>query len=446
MKTQDELLFEKGLPANPDAERYVLGSILLNHANFDSVTAVLAPSDFSLEKHRRIFARMMDLAQRGDPVDRVTLANELRAQGQLDSVDGLSYLISLDEGLPELANLDAYVNIIRDKATLRKAILLYQKGIAECLQASEPTREILERAERMLAELSTETHTVGFRTPTEVVDRAGGITAILYPDNRRGVKPPWPSLSRMLVGRGFQPGQMIVIGARPSVGKTALACQIADNAATHGTGVAFFTLEMPDQAILFRMAAARAQVDSLKVGQGWAREEEIHSLSEAFADLTNEDPCRLWIDDTTGCTVPAMRSALRKLRARHSIELVVIDYLQLVETSGGTERRRYEQVSEISRGVKRLAREFNLPVVVLAQLNREMEKDSRKPLLSDLRDSGSIEQDADIVLFPARRDGQDEQADAVDVDLIIAKQRNGPRGLVPLTFLKRFAKFIEKAR
>jgi replicative DNA helicase len=280
----------------------------------------------------------------------------------------------------------------------------------------------------MLAELSAETHTTGFRTPMEVVNRAGGITAILYPDNRRGVEPPWPTLSRMLVGRGFQPGQMVVIGARPSMGKTALACQIADHAATHGKGVAFFTLEMSDQSILFRMAAARAEVDGLRVTQGWARESEIRALSEAFSDLTNEAQCRLWIDDTTGCTVPAMRSALRKLRARHSIDLVVVDYLQLVETSGGTDRRRYEQVSEISRGVKRMAREFNVPVVVLAQLNREMEKDSRKPLLSDLRDSGSIEQDADIVLFPIPQSGQEEQADVIDVDLLIAKQRNGPRG------------------
>jgi replicative DNA helicase len=203
---------------------------------------------------------------------------------------------------------------------------------------------------------------------------------------------------------------------------------------------------MPDQAILLRMAAARAQVDGLKVTQGWAGTLEINALNEAFADLTDEENCRLWIDDPTGCTVPAMRAALRRLAARHPIGLVVIDYLQLVETSGGSERRRYEQVSEISRGVKRLAREFKVPVVVLAQLNREMEKDSRRPLLSDLRDSGSIEQDADIVLFPAKQRDQDEQGDAIAIDLIIAKQRNGPQGTVPLTFLKRYAKFIEPIR
>jgi replicative DNA helicase len=250
----------------------------------------------------------------------------------------------------------------------------------------------------------------------------------------------------MLMGGGFMPGQMNVIGARPSMGKTAMACQIADFAATAGVGVAFFTLEMPDQSILLRMAAARAQVDSLKVTQRRATEVERQALGQAFADLTDPQSCRLWIDDTTGCTVPAMRRALRKLTMQHNIGLVVIDYLQLVETCGGSGRNRYEQISEISRGVKRLARECNVPVAVLAQLNRESEKEARRPRLSDLRDSGSIEQDADIILMPSLRSGQDEQSDSLAIDLIIAKQRNGPRCIVPLTFLRRYAKFIEESK
>jgi replicative DNA helicase len=199
---------------------------------------------------------------------------------------------------------------------------------------------------------------------------------------------------------------------------------------------------MESPQILMRMAAARAQVDGLKLTQGFANQFEVASVSEAFADLADEENCKLWIDDTTGCTVPAMRAALRRLTARKSVGLVVIDYLQLLETSG-SEQRRYEQVSDISRGVKRLAREFKIPVVVLAQLNRESEKESRKPRPSDLRDSGSIEQDADVILMPARQEGQDEHSDVITVDLIIAKQRNGPLGKVPLRFLKRYAKFVE---
>jgi len=226
------------------------------------------------------------------------------------------------------------------------------------------------------------------------------------------------------------------------MGKTALACQIADCAAVSGAGVAFFTLEMPDHAILRRMAAARAQVDSLKVTQGHASLFETQALSEALADLTDEEACRLWIDDTTGCTVPAMRAALRRLSAKHPIGLVVIDYLQLVETSGGSDRR-YEQVSDISRGIKRLAREFSVPVVVLAQLNREMEKEGRQPRLSDLRDSGSIEQDGDNIILLGKQANQEEHSDTMMIDLIIAKQRNGPIGKVPVKFLKRYAKFIE---
>jgi replicative DNA helicase len=439
-----DLAFEKGLPSAPEAERYILAAAMLGQP-LGNITAVLEPADFSLEKHRRIFAAMIQLEAEGMRVDRITLAYELENRGQLQSVDGLSYLVSLDEGMPQIVNLDGYVSIVRDKAVLRRAIFAHQKAITECLAAADPTPEILARAEASIAALSVQTRQASFRTPSEVLERAGGIEAFLYPDKGRGVETPWSLLNRMLVGGGFLPGQMNVIGARPSMGKTALACQIADHAATHGTGVAFFTLEMPEDAILLRMACARAQVDSLRVTQGRAAKFELDALSEAFADLTDESTCKLWIDDTTGCTVPAMRAALRRLTARHSIGLVVIDYLQLVETSGGSERR-YEQVSEISRGVKRLAREFSVPVLVLAQLNRESERDARKPRLSDLRDSGSIEQDADVVLLPTRREGQDEQSDVVGVEINIAKQRNGPLGRVPLEFLKRYAKFIESGQ
>ncbi|HEY6343626.1 MAG TPA: replicative DNA helicase [Bryobacteraceae bacterium] len=440
---QSDLLFQKGLPSNPEAERYVLATVMLGHQPLENITAVLAPEDFSLEKHRKIFAAMMQLETEGMRVDRVTVAQELQNRGQLESVDGMTYLAYLTQDMPEIVNLDAYVSIIRDKATLRRAILAHHKAIQECLAATDPTPDILARAEATLAGLAAETRQASFRSPVDVVNRAGGIEAFLRPDKRRGIETPWSLLNRMLTGGGFTPGQMVVIGARPSIGKTALACQIADHAATHGTGVAFFTLEMPDDAILMRMAAARAQVDGLKVTQGRATEYEIDMLNEAFADLMDQSACKLWVDDTTGCTVPAMRAALRRLTARHLVGLVVIDYLQLVEVSGGSERRRYEQVSEISRGVKRLAREFNIPVLVLAQLNRESEKDARPPRLSDLRDSGSIEQDGDLILLPHRKDSKGYYSDVIGVDLIIAKQRNGPLGRVPLDFYRRFAKFVE---
>lgn len=443
-QTYNDLAFEKGLPCALEAERYVLASALQGRG-IENLIGALLPEDFSLEKHRRIFTAIADLVAHGTAVDRVMVAHELRKRGQLESVDGLTYLVSLDEGMPEIVNLDTYVSLIREKSTLRKAIFTHQQAIEECLLASDPTPEILERAERTLAGLADRSRQSSFRTPLDVINSAGGVQEMIYP-KRGGLATPWATLNRMLVGRGFMPGQMIVIGARPSMGKTALACQIAEHAAAGRTGVAFFTLEMSAESILMRMASAKAQVDGLKVTQGFANEYERKQLSEAFADLAAEhENCPLWIDDTTGCTIPAMRSALRKLTARHSIGLVVIDYLQLIETTA-SDGRRYEQVSDISRGVKRLAREFGLPVVVLAQLNRDVDKESRKPRMSDLRDSGSIEQDADVVLMPTRQDGQDEHADELQVDLIIAKQRNGPLGKVTLRFLKRYAKFVEPAR
>ncbi len=445
MKTHLDALFESGLPSSPDAERYILASLLLGHQPVENVAATLQPGDFSLERHKRIYLAILHLAETGTAIDYVTVVDELARRGQLESVDGMSYITSLTEGMPELAHLDSYVSMVRDKSILRQAIIRYHTLIQDCFHATDPTSEILARAQQAISDLTAETVPAGFRTPMEVVNRAGGITTILSPDSARGIPTPWPGLNRMLVGGGLLPGQMTVIGARPSMGKTALACQIVGHAATHGVGVAFFTLEMSDAAILMRMAAARAEVDTLKLTQGLAMESEKLALSSAYADLTDEDGCRLWIDDTTGCTIPAMRSALRRLAARHNIGLVVIDYLQLVETSGGSERRRYEQVSEISRGIKRLARDFNLPVVVLAQLNRDLEREDRRPRLSDLRDSGSIEQDADVVLLPARRAGQEDQSNVVEMDLIIAKQRNGPQNVsVPLRFTKRHAKFVER--
>ncbi len=442
MKPVEDLLFEKGLPSDVAAEKLVLASCLNGRQALENVTVALRPQDFSLEANRRIFETMVHLDSAGSVVDRVTVVSELNRQGHLESVGGAAYVASLDEGMPALCNLDAYVSLVRDKSTQRRFCHTTQAALEECLSGGTPTNEILTKYETVVGALSAERTSASFKTPFEVITRAGGIDTFLHPDQRRGVPTPWPVLNSMLVGGGLMPGQMVVIGARPSMGKTALACQIADGAASSETGVAFFTLEMPDQAILMRMASARAQVDGLKVTRGYANPLERKTLAEAFTDLADEEKTRLWIDDSTGCTVPAMRAALRKLTAKHAIGLVVIDYLQLVETTGGAERR-YEQVSEISRGVKRIAREFNVPVVVLAQLNRESEKESRKPRPSDLRDSGSIEQDADVILMPHRQDGQDEHSDVLMVDLIVTKQRNGPLGRVPLKFLKRYAKFIE---
>lgn len=435
-----DLIFTRGLPSNTEAERFVLGMAMLG-TPLDRLEAALASDDFSLEKHRRIYSAMQAVEAQGEPVDRVTVANELIKRGQLESVDGITYLVSLDEGMPEISNIDAYVNIIRDKAVMRKLIFAAQALIEKSLGGEQAPGELLEQAERAIAVLEASARSVSFRMPMEIVTRGGGIDAFVSPVKGRGIKTPWDRLNQTLASGGFTGGQMIVVGARPGQGKTAAACQIADHAATNGVGVAMFTLEMPDESILRRMAAARAQVDAMKVTQGWASEMDRHQLLEAYADITDPEATRMWIDDSTGITVPAMRGALRRLVARHSIGLVIIDYLQLVET-GSRNQRRYEQVSEISRGVKLMAREFNLPVIALAQISRETEKENRRPKLSDLRDSGSIEQDADVVIFPWMK-GDNATSDILDYEFIIAKQRNGPLASIPMTFLRRYAKFIE---
>lgn len=443
MKPEPDLLLEKGVPVAVESEQIVLGAALKGHP-FANIAVALQASDFGLEKHRRIFQAMAQLEAAGSPVNHATVGNELMRLDQLESVDGFSYLVSLDENLPTLATLDACIQIVHEKSIMRRAIYAHQAAIDELLLAADPTNEILERAERTIAELNTKMRSGdSFRAPAEVLERAGGLTALVNPDRSASVATPWPNLNGVLVNGGFQPGQMIVIGARPLMGKTAMACQIADSAASAGIGAAFFSLEMADSAILLRMAAARAQVDSIKLTHRHATPVERHAINRAFGELTDPENCGLWLDDTSASTVPSMRAALRRLTARHPIGLVVVDYLQLVETSGGNRGTRNDQVTEISRGLKRLAREFKVPVVVLSQLSRESEKESRRPRLSDLRDSGSIEQDADVILLPALQSGQDEQADVLAMDLIVAKQRNGPRCIVKLKFLRRFAKFVE---
>jgi replicative DNA helicase len=238
---------------------------------------------------------------------------------------------------------------------------------------------------------------------------------------------------------------MNTIGARPGIGKSALACQIADHAATLGIGTVLFTLEMADVEITNRLASRRSRVNYIRIRQGWAKDDERSRFERAYAELTDDDRCKLWIDDTTSCSVAALRSGLGRHMARHQVGLVVVDYLQLME-SGHGDRRRYEEISQISRDIKRLARELKIPVVVLAQLNRESEKSERKPQLTDLRDSGAIEQDSDLILFPYRRPHQDEHTREVNFDLIIAKQRNGPIGSVPLIYRPSYVLFEETKR
>jgi replicative DNA helicase len=447
MATTD-LAFEKGLPANLDAERFVLGSVLLNQDTYFQVAGALESDDFSLEKHRRIFARMKDLYERGEKIDRLTVANELMKQGQLESVDGLGYLVSLDDGLPEIANLDSYIRIVKDKSTLRKLIFSAQKVIDRCLIGEEEPDVILAGAEETLLKLGESRAGERLESPASVIEKfPGGVSSFLDPSTRvSGLSTGFTKFDEMT--GGLHGGELLILAARPSMGKTALAMNIAQHVATHPQlrkPVAIFSLEMSSASLLTRLLCAGARVDQHKFRAGFLNQDERRRLQVTLSDLT-ESP--LFLDDTAGVHLMDVHSKLRRMKAEFGLSLVVIDYLQLMSSRGRSENRNQE-VSAISRGLKLMAKDLDVPFLVLSQLSRASETrvGDHKPQLSDLRDSGSIEQDADLVMFIFReevykRDREDLRGLA---DLIIAKQRNGPIGNIPLRFLGQFTRFENRA-
>jgi replicative DNA helicase len=443
-----DLTFEKGLPSNLDAERLVLGSVLLNHDTYFEVAGALEPDDFSLEKHRRIFQRMKDLYDRGEKIDRLTLANELMKQGQLESVDGLAYIVTLDEGLPHIGNLDSYIRIVKDKATLRKLIFSAQSIINRCMIGEEEPDEILASAEESLLKLGEATSGQQLETTHDVLEKfPGGLSSFLDPSQRvSGLSTGFSKFDEMT--GGMHGGELIILAARPSMGKTALALNIAQHVATHPQmrkPVAIFSLEMSSASLLARILCAGARVNQHKYRTGYLNGDERRRLQVALGDITDSP---LYLDDTAGVNMMDVHAKLRRMKAQHGLSLVVIDYLQLMSSRGRSENRNQE-VSAISRGLKLMAKELDVPFLVLSQLSRASETrvGDHKPQLSDLRDSGSIEQDADLVMFIFReevykRDREDLKGLA---DLIIAKQRNGPIGTVPLRFIGEYTRFENRA-
>src|SRR5580700_1679860 len=371
MATTD-LTFTKGLPANLDAERFVLGSILLNDTVYLQVAGAVEPQDFSLEKHRRIFSRMKDLYDRGVNIDRVTMAEELMKQGQLESVDGFTYLSSLDEGLPEIVNLDSYVRIVKDKATLRKLIFSAQKVIDRCLIGEDEPDEILAAAEESLLKLGEGRTRDLLSSPASIVEKfPGGINAFLDPSQRiRGLSTGFTKFDEMT--GGLHGGELFILAARPSMGKTALAMNIAQHVATHPKmrkPVAVFSLEMSSSSLLTRLLCAAARVDQHKFRAGFLNNDERRKLQVALSDLT-ESP--LFLDDTPGVNLMDIHAKVRRMQSEHGLSLVVVDYLQLMSTRGRQENRNQE-VSALSRGLKLMAKDLDIPFLVLSQLSRASE-------------------------------------------------------------------------
>jgi replicative DNA helicase len=440
--------FERGLPSNVYAERMVLGTILLNPNAFVTAAATLTPEDFSLEKHRILFKRMMDLHSRDERIDRVTLANELIRHGELEAVDGLSYIASLDEGLPEIFHLESYVNIVRDKSLLRRMIYAAQETINRCMLAEEDPVQILSAAEERFLSLGEAQAKNTLASAREVFESAeGGINSFLDPARRvRGVSTGFYRFDEMT--GGFRPGELIILAARPAMGKTALALNIALHVATRPESpmaVAIFSLEMSKESLLTRLICSRARVDQHRFRTGFLGKEDRAKLNEAATELY-EAP--IFIDDSSATSLMDINAKIRKLK--HSLNaplgLVVVDYLQLMPApSLGRNANRVQEVGALSRGLKLLSKDLHVPFLVLSQLSRapEQRMGDHRPQLADLRESGSIEQDADMVAFIFRpeiyhKDREDLRGKA---ELIIAKQRNGPTGIVNLVFFHQYTRF-----
>ncbi len=446
MSSSASIALDKGLPTNLDAERFVLGSILMDEAHYLTTAGVLDADDFSLEKHRRIFKRMGGLRERGEKIDRITLANELVRHGELESCDGISYIVSLDDGLPQIFNVDSYVRIVKEKALLRRIIFASQEMMTRAFQGQDNASDILAGAEETLLKLGDARQRTGLVSPQEVIDGyPGGINTFLDPSQRiKGISTGFTKLDEMT--GGLHAGELLILAARPSMGKTALALNIAHHVASKlQETVAVFSLEMSQESLLTRLLCAAARVDSHHFRIGYLSADERRRLTAAASQLVD---CPLYIDDTAGANLMDMHAKLRRLAQERKLGLVVVDYLQLMSGRGRFENRNQE-ISTISRGMKLLAKELNVPMLVLSQLSRapETRQGDHRPQLSDLRESGSIEQDADLVAFIFREEVYKRDRDDLRglAELIVAKQRNGPIGKVDLVFMHELTKFENRA-
>ena len=445
---------EHGLPASVEAERTILGAILLDNAAYSEAAERLVADDFSLDSHRRIYMRMGELIDANRAVDIITLSEELERRKELETIGNRAYIFSLTENLPRRLSIEDYVRIVKDKSILRQLMGICSTAQARAADQSEDALDVLNATETALLEVSERGITRGFSSIPEIVKGSFGSIDNLYKEGREvtGLATHYIEFDRMT--SGLQPSELIIIAARPSMGKTAWAINIAENAGVLDRKVvAIFSLEMSKEALLRRMLASQSRVEIRKIQTGFINRDARENLARGLESLMEGT---LFIDDTPGISLAEMRAKARRLKQQAgSLDLIVIDYLQLMSAgSGGPNGRRPEnrtqEVSTISRGLKALAKEMRVPVIALSQLSRASEQrgGDKKPMLSDLRESGSIEQDADVVAFIHRdsyynRDDQGGEDDESrnQAEIIIAKQRNGPTGVVHLMYIPELTRF-----
>jgi replicative DNA helicase len=434
----------RAAPWSHEAEQAVLGAILLDQDAGLRAVELLDDSLFYREGHRRLFRAMRRLIERRVVIDHITLRDELERKGELEAAGGEAYLAELLDAAVTAANLEAHAGIVREKAVLRRLIEASTAIVSQAYEGALPANELLDEAESRIFQISQYQKAEGFSRLKEMLWPTMERIEKLHAQGKEitGVPSGFRDLDELTTG--FQPNDLIIVAARPSMGKTAFCLNIAAHAAESGKGVAVFSLEMSKESLVQRLLCAEARVDSQRVRRGTLSDADFTMLARAAGVLAS---CPIWIDDTPALTLLEMRSKARRLRMENDVGLVIVDYLQLMRSPSYAENR-VQEISDISRSLKALARELEVPVIALSQLSRASEQrgGERKPILSDLRDSGAIEQDADIVLFihrsemyePVDKDGNSTEGKA---ELIVAKHRNGPTGHLDLYFHKQFTRF-----
>jgi replicative DNA helicase len=428
-------------PQNIEAEQSVLGGVLIEPDALSRVLEIMRGQDFYRESHQKIFTAMVEMYQKGTPVDLITLSEYLLSRGHMEVVGGAAYLASLADAIPSAVNIEVYARIVRDKATLRRLISLSAEIAGKSYRFSGDVEEILDQAEKAIFEITEDKITPHVYPLSEVIKDSFRTIEELYDRKERISGVPTGFLNLDQFTSGLQPSDLIIVAGRPSMGKTAFALDIARNAATQAEiPSVIFSLEMSRQQLATRMLCSEARVDAHKLRSGYIGERDWPRLTSA-AGVLSEAP--IFIDDSAAMSVLQMRAKARRLKADRGLGLVVVDYLQLMSGRSGADRREQE-ISEISRSLKALAKELHVPVIALSQLNRKVEdRTDKRPVMADLRESGAIEQDADVILFIYRDEMYDENSKQKGIaEIIIGKQRNGPSGVrVNLAFLNQYTRF-----
>jgi replicative DNA helicase len=440
-----EATLERPMPQNLDAERSILGAILLDNHALNAAIENIKPEDFFLEQHRRVFNQMIALGESQQAIDLVTLTESLHRVGELEASGGAPYLAALADGMPRVSNVEHYARIVREKALLRNLIHATHNIQQRALEGEDGADTILDSAESSIFALAEDRVKAGLIPVKDIVRDNFERLEKIFREGKSitGVSTGYMELDKLL--SGLQPSELLILAARPSQGKTALALNLAENISIRaGMPVAFFSLEMSKESLLQRLVASVAQIDAHKFRSGHLSREDWRRMTEALGTISSAP---LWIDDAGSTSVLEIGAKARRLKREKGLSLVVVDYLQLI-TGRGRFNNRQEEVSSISRGLKGLAKELQLPVLVLSQLTRAPEREERGPQLSDLRESGAIEQDADVVMFIyrphwAKMDASPEERDQAEIQ--VAKQRNGPTDKVRFVFRSRLTRFEEAA-